>query len=135
MKRREFLTAVGLATVTASVLGKAKMAWAQAKAELIDMSKKKRKDKLNETAVGIATGLVYVEDAKKAKRVDKPGKTAGTTVKAADQHCDNCNWYKSKDPTAMAGKGAPCQMIPTAPPGVLVHAKGYCNSWMANQQA
>ena len=133
MKRREFLTAVGLATVTASILGKAKVAWAQAKAELIDMSKKKRKDKLNEQAVQIATGLGYVEDAKKAKRADKPGKAAGTTVKGAEQFCDNCNWYKDKDPSAVAGKGAPCQMIPTAPPGVLVHAKGYCNSWFVKQ--
>lgn len=132
MKRREFLTAIGLATVATSLIGKTKMAWADAKAELIDMTKKKRKDKLNETAVGIATGLGYVEDAKKAKRTDKPGK-GGATVKANDQFCENCNWYKSADPSAIAGKGAPCQMIPTAPPGVLVHAKGYCNSWFAKQ--
>ena len=132
MKRREFLTAVGLATVATSILGKTKLAWAQAKAELIDMAKKKRKDKLNEDAVKIATGLGYVEDAKKAKRADKPGK-GGAMVKGAEQFCDNCNWYKDKEASAIAGKGAPCQMIPTAPPGVLVHAKGYCNSWFAKQ--
>lgn len=132
MKRRDFLTAIGIGTVATAFLGKAKLAWAEAKAELIDMTKKKRKDALNTTAVQIATGLGYVEDAKKAKRTDKPGK-AGATVKAADQFCDNCNWYKDKDPSAIAGKGAPCQMIPTAPPGVLVHAKGYCNSWFVKQ--
>lgn len=133
MKRRDFLTAMGLATVAASFLGKTKLAWANAKAELIDMSKKKRKDKLNEDATKIASGLGYVEDGSKVKtRADKPGK-GGATVKAADQFCNNCNWYKDKDAAAIAGKGAPCQMINVPAPGVLVHAKGYCNSWFAKQ--
>ena len=137
MKRREFLTAIGMATVATSLLGKAKIAWAEIKAEFIDMTKKKRKDKLNESAVQVATGLGYVENAvaaekKGLKRTEKDGK-AGTKVKGADQFCDNCNWYKDKEASAIAGKGAPCQMIPTAPPGVLVHAKGYCNSWFAKQ--
>ena len=132
MKRRDFLTAMGIATVASTFLGKTKMAWAQAKAELIDMSKKKRKDKQNEAAVQVATGLSFVEDAKKAKRVDKPGK-AGATMKAADQFCDNCQFYQDKSPKAIAGKAAPCQMINVGEPGVLVQAKGYCNSWFVKQ--
>lgn len=134
MKRRDFLTAVGIGTVATAFLGKTKMAWAAAKAELIDMTKKKRKDPINEAAVAVATGLGYVEVAKESKTrtADKPGK-GGATVKAADQYCDNCQFYLDKSPKAQPGRGAPCQMINAPEPGVLVHAKGYCNSWFAKQ--
>ena len=133
MNRRGFLTALGLAAVATSVLGKTKMAWAAAKAELIDMTKKKRKDKINEAAVQIASGLGYVEDAKKGKRVEKPGKGGVGTVKPELQFCDGCQFYQTTNAKAQAGRGAPCQMINVEEPGVLVHAKGYCNSWMAKQ--
>lgn len=97
---------------------------AAAELKLIDITGKKRTDADNKESLGMAQGLGYVEDLKKAlaeKKTTKTDRTAGAkTWKAAEQTCDTCMFYDYKK------EGKPtCQLLPK----VLVHAKGSCNSW------
>lgn len=93
-------------------------------AELIDMTEKKRKDPANAAAVKTAKGLGYVADAKEGSRADKPG-AGGKVVKSAEQFCNTCQLFTGE---IKGDKPGPCMVIP----GVLVHPKGSCNSWMLN---
>lgn len=108
MKRRSFIkntimTVVGLPLIGTSVAALAK----KAGITLVDP-----KDKT-------AVALKYVEDASKSKvRKDKMG------VKAKDQNCTNCNFYKNE--TDHKGqKVGKCLMLQMK----YVPAKAWCNVW------
>lgn len=69
-----------------------------------------------------AAAFKYVDDAKKSKdRIkDKTG------VKAADQLCNNCNYYKNEGSIeGSKAKGGQCLMLANQ----VVYAKGWCNLW------
>ena len=90
--------------------------------ELIDPSGKTRTDAANKTAMGIAKGLNYVPDVAKAAKEGKVKYPDKAGVKMADQPCSGCNFYQ-----CVEGKNAgKCTLIP----GVLVHEKGGCMSWV-----
>jgi hypothetical protein len=117
----------------AQVLSLGQKAWAQA-AALIDMSKTKRKDPTNDKAVGVAQGLGYVENADAAEKAGKIKRTdrplgAGKTMPAKIQYCSNCMFFP-QDKVNSTENGA-CQLIP----GVLVHNKGYCNTFTPSPKA
>lgn len=124
MKRREFMKSVVLGSVSAGLLGSIFHATRAFALELIDISGK-RKDAANTAALKTATALNYVENleaALKQKKIKKEDRKVGEkTVKASEQTCDTCQFYKS----TKEGAGT-CTLIP----GVLVHAKGSCNSWV-----
>ncbi len=89
--------------------------------EIIDLTGK-RTDAANKTALGIAKGLSYVEDVAKAAKAGTAKFPDKAGVKAADQLCSKCQFYKPE-----AGKkGGVCTLIP----GVLVHEGGGCMSWV-----
>jgi hypothetical protein len=128
--RREFFKLVSLVTLVATFGQKI---WAEGLA-LIDMSKTKRKDTDNEKAVNVATGLGYVEDAdkgEKAGKIKRMEKTMpdGKKVPPGKQYCNNCMFF---DQTKVGGNdNGSCQIIP----GVLVHNKGYCNTYTPSPKA
>jgi len=135
--RRHFLKLVSMAgllpVLGAQLATLGRRAWADALA-LIDMTKTKRKDPANEKAVGVAQGLGYVEDADaadkagKIKRTDKP-LAAGGTLAAKAQYCKNCFFF---DEAKLNGsEPGLCKLIP----GVLVHAKGFCNTYNPSPKA
>ncbi len=122
--RRNFLKISAMFLALPAILkATADSAYAAA-AELIDMTKKKRKDSANAEAVRTAEGLKYVADAKEGARIDKPG-VGGKMVKSAEQYCNSCQLFQGK---LKGDEPGPCLVIPV--PGVLVHAKGSCDSWM-----
>ena len=121
MNRRKFTlnsvySFLGLLIVNPIVNG---LAWAEEKcSDLIDMSKKKRTDKSNNQAVGIATGFGYVEDIDQSM---KSGKNIKRKTKNAN--CANCAQYEARGQS----KCGICKIIPVS--GVTVHENGYCNIW------
>ena len=123
MNRRHFIRITGLAALSTFALGTFQLAKTYAsELKLIDMSGKKRKDKVNQTAVKQAQGIGYVEDleaalkAKKVKKTDQPG------FKASEQTCLTCQFYKETE----KGVAGTCTLIPK----VLVHSEGSCNTWV-----
>lgn len=90
--------------------------------KVIDPSGKKRTDAANKTAMGVAKGLNYVEDVAKAAKAGKVKYPEKGGVKMADQTCDACNFYTCVD----GKKAGKCMLVP----GVLVHEKGGCMSWV-----
>lgn len=82
----------------------------------IDMSKALATEKVSPSD-STAVALKFVEDgAKSTHRVDKMG------VKAADQFCDNCQYYSAE---ASAKGWGGCALFQ----GKLVPAKGWCMGW------
>lgn len=118
MSRRLFLK---ISAILASLAVLPQVVLANA-AELIDLTGKKRTDAANNTALGIAKGLNYVEDVAKAAKEGKVKYPDKTGVKMADQLCSKCQFYKAAD----GKKGGVCTLIP----GVLVHEGGGCMSWV-----
>jgi hypothetical protein len=66
-----------------------------------------------------AKALGYVADATKAER-PKKGETEGK-----DQKCSNCQFY-APGPAINGHEAGKCLMIPAG----LVHAEGWCKSWL-----
>lgn len=66
-----------------------------------------------------ASALKFTRDATTAARVDKMG------VAAADQFCDNCQFYTAD--AAEEGWGG-CALFQNR----LVPARGWCNGWVPN---
>ncbi len=128
-ERREFFKKV-LFYTSAGVVVQAfarSISWAADELKVIDMTKQKRKDPANEEMVKIASGLSYVSDlsaALKAKKITKTDRqaAAGKIVKAADQVCENCQFFNFKKETPAK---ATCMLLQK----VLVDQKGSCNSW------
>jgi len=135
--RRGFLKGVLVGTGLGAVLGKVALfsgqVWANA-LELIDIDGTKRKDKANQDAVKILKPMGYVADADaaekagKIKRTDKPH-PGGGNVPAKLQACQNCALY---DATLInSDKPGKCMLAQM----VLVHAKGYCNTYSVHPKA
>ena len=116
LDRRFFITTTAKAVLAAPFLfAGSQVAWAKAivykKADLAETKKNPS-----------IAALKYVADAKKSKArtADKMG------VKAADQLCDNCNFYK--EPGTLEGskdKVGKCLMFQNQ----VVHGAGWCNVW------
>lgn len=135
--RRDFLKNSTVFALTA-FFGAKLLTWGQsayaAALSLVDMSKTKRKDPENEAAVGILSGMGYVEDADKAEKAKKLTRVekdnpAGGKFPAKKQHCGNCMLLEDADQNT--GKPGKCKLVQTA----LVHANGYCNTYSVSTKA
>lgn len=102
------------------ILSFSKSAYASTK-KLIDMTGKSS-DPANKSALNIAKGLNYVEDATAAEKAGKLKRVEKSGVAPKNQKCRTCQFYKVVD----KDKSGECTLIP----GVLVHYEGYCNSWV-----
>ncbi len=130
--RRGFLKLSALlplaAAFGAQVLTAGQKVWAEALA-LVDMTKTKRKDPVNEAAVGVLIGMGYVENAEAAEKAGKLKRVDKGPIKAANQHCVTC--VLIKDEYVNGTKPGECKVAP----GVLVHAMGYCNTYNPHPKA
>ncbi|MBX7230693.1 MAG: high-potential iron-sulfur protein [Bdellovibrionales bacterium] len=140
--RRSFLKISGIGAITALVgpqlLALGNKVWAEAAKvvdRVVDMTKKKDKSKENEQAVTILTNMNYVEDAEKAeknKKLTRVDKTLadGKVFPAKKQFCHNCNFFQGEIDGKLPGK---CVLVPV--PGILVHNKGYCQTYTVHPKA
>ena len=136
--RRDFLKNSAVFAVMA-LLGAKLLTWGQAvfaeALALVDMTKTKRKDADNEAAVGILSGMGYVDNADKAEkekkitRTDKPMPSGGV-FPAKKQYCTNCVFMDEAE--LNTGKPGKCKLVP---PPVLVNGKGYCNTYNVSPKA
>lgn len=127
MERRQFIKSTLLfftSTLAASVAF-TERTYAGAM-KLIDLKMKDKKDIANNTAVGMAKSLNYVEDLsqelKKNPKYKSDKTDGGKKIMASAQDCASCQFYKEVDKTS-----GTCVIFPK----VLVHAKGSCTSWTA----
>lgn len=128
--RRSFFKQVAFASLAGglvNLLGGQTLA--QTKPELIDMTKKKRKDPQNATCVQAATNVKYNDDAKELAKLYNSGKLpkpgsfkdkAGKEIPYEARTCEKCALFGMPDP-----KVHNCVLIP----GCLVGAKASCASW------
>ncbi|MEK6553654.1 MAG: high-potential iron-sulfur protein [Bdellovibrionota bacterium] len=127
--RRLFFKQIALATAAGSFFTFLGQSFGQVKAEMIDMTLKKRKDATNATCVTAAKNLKYNDDAKalakdfNTGKLPKPGSfkdKAGKEIAYEARTCEKCALFGLPDP-----KVHNCALIP----GCLVSAKGSCVSW------